>query len=80
MSLDALGCTRDTMGGYKMAQCRKTEQITKTILSSDWGLQLAPMKLELLVIVNQHVTVNTFSSLVLTARQLRGVGDTRSGT
>ena len=45
----------------------------KVFLSSDCGLQLAHMKSESLVIVNQHVTVNTFPSLVLTnncARQL----------
>ena len=41
----------------------------KDHLSSDWGLQLAPMKLELLVIANQNVAVNTFSGLVHTARQ-----------
>jgi hypothetical protein len=49
----------------------------KTFPSSDCGLQLAHMKLESLVIVNQHVTVNTFPSLVLTARQVRGVGSAR---
>ncbi len=42
--------------------------------SSDWGLQLAPMKPELLVIADQHAAVNTFSSLVLTARQCKGAG------
>jgi hypothetical protein len=36
------------------------------------------MKPESLVIVDQHVTVNTFPSLVLTARQLKGVGSARS--
>ena len=50
----------------------------KTSLSSDCGLQLDHMKLESLVIVDQHVTVNTFPSLVLTARQLKGVGSARS--
>ena len=50
----------------------------KVFLSSDCGLQLAHMKSESLVIVNQHVTVNTFPSLVLTARQVRGVGSARS--
>ena len=50
----------------------------KTFPSSDCGLQLAHMKSESLVIVNQNVTVNTFPSLVLTARQVRGVGSARS--
>ena len=55
------------------------EQILKGHLSSDWGLQLAPMKLELLVIVDQHATVNTFSGLVHTARQAMEVVSTRIG-
>ncbi len=36
------------------------------------------MKSELLVIVNQHVTVNTFPGFVHTARQAMRVGRTRS--
>ncbi len=43
-------------------------QISKSRLSSDWALQLEPMKLESLVIVDQHATVNTFPGLVHTAR------------
>ena len=46
--------------------------------SSDCGLQPAHMKLELLVIANQHVAVNTFPGLVHTARHTMGVGSTRS--
>ncbi len=38
------------------------------------------MKLESLVIVNQHVTVNMFLGLVLTARQVMEAGGTRSPT
>ena len=52
----------------------------KTFPSSDCGLQLDHMKSESLVIVDQHATVNTFPSLVLTARQLKGVGSARSPT
>ena len=37
------------------------------------------MKLESLVIVDQHATVNTFSGLVHTARHIMEVGCTRSG-
>ena len=48
----------------------------KSDLSSDWRLQLASMKLELLVIADQHAAVNTFSSFALTARQLKGAGNT----
>ena len=42
-------------------------------LSSDWSLQLDSMKLESLVIVDQHATVNTFPGLVHTARHTMGV-------
>ncbi len=37
--------------------------IPKTCLSSDWGLQLDPMKSESLVIAEQHAAVNTFPGL-----------------
>ena len=56
-------------GGYR-------GQIPKSRLSSDWALQLEPMKLESLVIVDQHATVNTFPGLVHTARHTMGVGFT----
>ena len=46
--------------------------------SSDWGLQPAPMKSELLVIADQHAAVNTFPGLVHTARHTMGVGSARS--
>ena len=49
----------------------------KAVLSSDWRLQLASMKLESLVIADQNAAVNTFSDLVLTARQVSEAGDTR---
>ncbi len=51
-------------------------QISKNRLSSDWGLQLDPMKLESLVIADQHAAVNTFPGLVHTARHTMGVGFT----
>ncbi len=52
--------------------------IPKSYLSSDWGLQLDPMKSESLVIANQNVAVNTFPGLVHTARHTMGVGCKRS--
>ena len=55
-------------------QYREVEQIPKSHLSSDCRLQLACMKLELLVIVDQHATVNTFPGLVHTARQAMKAG------
>ena len=54
------------------------EQISKTGPSSDCRLQPAYMKSELLVIVNQNVTVNAFPGLVHTARQTMKVTNTRS--
>ena len=54
------------------------ELIPKSRLSSDCTLQLGCMKLESLVIVDQHATVNTFPGLVHTARHTMGVGSTRS--
>ena len=48
----------------------------KGALSSDWRLQLASMKPELLVIADQNAAVNTFSNFGLTARQFKGAGNT----
>ena len=53
------------------------EQTPKNILSSDCRLQPACMKMELLVIADQHAAVNTFPGLVHTARHTMGVGFTR---
>ena len=47
----------------KGKQDREVEQIPKRRLSSDCRLKPACMKLELLVIVDQHATVNTFRAL-----------------
>ena len=57
---------------------RKGELIPKSCLSLDCTLQLECMKLESLVIVDQHATVNTFPGLVHTARHTMGVGSTLS--
>ena len=73
-----LGYTRTTMAVNKGKQDCEVEQILKNGPSSDCRLKLACMKLELLVIVNQHVTVNTFPGLVHTARHTMGAGNTRS--
>ena len=51
--------------------------IPKSRLSSDCTLQLGCMKLESLVIADQHAAVNTFPGLVHTARHTMGVGSTR---
>ncbi len=73
-----LGYTRNTMAVNREKQYREVEQNFKNGLSSDCRLQLAYTKLELLVIVDQHATVNTFPGLVHTARHTMGAGNTRS--
>ena len=56
-------------------QDREVELIPKAILSSDYRLKPACMKLELLVTASQHIAVNTFSGLVHTARHVMRVGN-----
>ena len=72
-----LGYTRTTMAVNRGKQNREVEQTPKNGPSSDCRLQLACMKLELLVIADQHAAVNTFPGLVHTARHTMGVGFTR---
>ena len=59
-------------------QYREVEQTPKSRPSSDRSLQLDCVKLELLVIADQHAAVNTFPGLVHTARHTMRVGNTRS--
>ncbi len=66
------------MDGTKGCETARSSKSHKAILSSDCRLQLACMKLELLVIANQNVAVNTFPGLVHTARHTMEVGCTRS--
>ena len=73
-----LGHTRATMAGTERSEPAKVSESRKTGLSSDRSLQLDSVKLESLVIVDQHATVNTFPGLVHTARHTMGVGNTRS--
>ncbi len=72
------GHTRATMGGTESSQVARWSQSRKTVLSSDRSLQLDSVKLELLVIADQHAAVNTFPGLVHTARHTMRVGFTRS--
>ena len=62
------GYTRATMGRTKGGETARFSKSQKTALSSDSTLQLECLKLESLVIAGQHTAVNTFSSLVHTAR------------
>ena len=72
-----LGYTRATMVVTVGSETRERELISKSHLSSDCTLQLECMKLESLVIADQHAAVNTFPGLVHTARHTMGVGFTR---
>ena len=64
-------------GNYREELSREAAPILKSCLSSDCSLQLENMKLESLVIADQHAAVNTFPGLVHTARHTMGVGFTR---
>ena len=56
----------------------KAERIRKDCLSSDCSLQLGNMKLESLVIADQHAAVNMYPGPVHTARHTLGIGFARS--
>ena len=73
-----LGYTRTTMAINREKRYREVERNPKNGPSSDCRLKLACMKLELLVIADQHAAVNTFPGLVHTARHTMGAGNTRS--
>ena len=72
------GYTRATMAGTKRCKPARVSQSHKVRLSSDRRLQLACVKLESLVIADQHAAVNTFPGLVHTARHTTRVCNTRS--
>ncbi len=72
------GYTRTTMVGTKGSDLARGSESHKADLSPDRSLQLDSVKLESLVIVDQHATVNTFPGLVHTARHTTKVGCTRS--
>jgi hypothetical protein len=65
-------------GGDRGKRGREPGPIPKSRLSSDRALQLERVKVESLVIADQHAAVNTFPGLVHTARHTMGVGSTRS--
>ena len=73
-----LGYTRATMVGTKRSEGAIRSKAQKADPSSDCSLQPDYMKLESLVIADQHAAVNTFPGLVHTARHTMGVGNARS--
>jgi hypothetical protein len=74
----AQGYTRTTMVNTKGSETVRFSQSQKVHHSSDCSLQLDCMKLESLVIADQHAAVNTFPGLVHTARHTTKVGSTQS--
>ena len=64
-------------GKYNGMQWRESERNLKIYLSSDCSLQLESMKVESLVIVDQHATVNLYLGLVLPARHALEVQEVR---
>jgi hypothetical protein len=72
------GYTRATMVGTKGRDLARASKSQKADLSSDRSLQLDFVKVESLVIPDQHAGVNTFPGLVHTARHTTKVGCTRS--
>ena len=62
----------------RVANPRGGANPNKADRSPDRSLQLDCVKSESLVIVDQHVTVNTFPGLVHTARHTMGAGLARS--
>ncbi len=72
------GYTRATMVGTEGRNTVRCSKSQKADLSPDWSLQLDSMKLESLVIADQHAAVNTFPGLVHTARHTMGVDCSRS--
>ena len=66
------------MVGTEGSKAARPSQSQKTHLSPDCSLQLDCMKLESLVIPDQHAGVNTFPGLVHTARHTTKAGFTRS--
>ena len=73
-----LGYTRATMVGTKRSETARWSKTHKTDPSSDCSLQPDYMKLESLVIADQHAAVNTFPGLVHTARHIMKAVCTRS--
>ncbi len=62
------GYTRTTMAETKRRESARWSKSQKHCLSSDRSLQFDSVKLESLVIADQHAAVNTFPGLVHTAR------------
>ena len=69
-----LGYTRATMAVTKRGEAGMWSEAQKAVPVRDCSLQLDYMKMESLVIADQHAAVNTFPGLVHTARQTMEFG------
>ena len=69
------GCTHATLRATEGCDPARGSESQKAALSSDRGLQPDPVKLESLVMADQHAAVNAFSGLVHTARHVTGAGN-----
>ena len=69
------GCTHATMRDTEGCDPARGSESQKAGLSSDRGLQPDPVKLESLVMADQHAAVNAFSGLVHTARHTPKAGN-----
>ena len=76
--LNRMGHTCATMVVDKKKQWCEPELNSKQNLSSNRSLKFKSVKLESLVIVDHHATVNTLPRLVHTARHAMEIGGDRS--
>ena len=72
------GYTRAPMAETNRREHARGRSPEKAGVSSDSRLETACLKLESLVIADQHAAVNTFPGLVHTARHITKAGCTRS--
>ena len=73
-----LGHTRATMAMTMVQKAVRRSKSRKVAVSSDCSLQLENMKLESLVIADQHAAVNMYTGPVHTARHTLGFDFARS--
>ena len=76
--LDTQGYTRATMVYTKGRNLARVSQSHKVYLSSERSLQLYSLKMESLVIADQHAAMNAFPCLIHTARHTMRVDCTGS--
>ena len=76
--LSIQGQTRDTMVGTEGSENARWSKAQEAGLRADWSLQIGSMKVESLLIADQHAAVNAFPGLGHAARQTVGAESTSS--